>query len=186
LLGGFSESTNVMREPEREKRKLPNPEWMENPPKSDDEYFERMTRALFQAGLNWKMIENKWPNFEKAFAHFSINKVAKFGDRDIEKLMNDQGIVRNESKIRSTIYNAQQFALLFKEFGSFKDYMASYKKNDAVLQKDLQSRFHHLGESSSRTFLWMSGVDLEPTAEERKWMAQNLKKEQRKKSSSRK
>jgi len=84
------------------------PNWRVSPPKDDDEYFERMTKAIFQAGLNWKMIDNKWPNFEKAFSKFSISKVAKFGDSQIATLMKNEGIVRNEGKIRATIYNAQQ------------------------------------------------------------------------------
>jgi DNA-3-methyladenine glycosylase I len=149
------------------------PSWKVSPPKSDDQYFERMTQALFQAGLNWKMIEDKWPNFEKAFANFSIPKVAKFGDKQIMNLMENQGIVRNERKIRSTIYNAQQSLIIEKEFGSFKDYFRSFGKDHAKLMEDLQSRFKHLGESSSRTFLWMTGVKLEPTAEEKRWMASN-------------
>jgi len=90
------------------------PDWKVSAPKSDDEYFERMTKALFQAGLNWKMIDDKWPNFEKALAKFSIPKVAKFGDKQIVKLMENQGIVRNERKIRSTIYNAQQSLVIEK------------------------------------------------------------------------
>ena len=142
-------------------------------PKNDDEYFERMTQTLFQAGLNWKMIEDKWPNFEKAFARFSIAKVARFGDRQILNLMTDKGIVRNERKIRSTIYNAQQSLVVEKEFGSFKKYFQSFGKDHAKLMEDLQSRFKHLGESSSRTFLWMTGVKLEPTAEEKRWLANN-------------
>jgi 3-methyladenine DNA glycosylase Tag len=144
-----------------------------SPPKSDDEYFERMTRSLFQAGLNWKMIDNKWPNFQKAFENFSINKVAKFDDRDLKKLMKDAGIVRNERKIKSTIFNAQQSLALIKEFGSFREYIASFGTKHPDLQSDLQTRFHHLGESSSRTFLWMSGVKLKPTAEEKAWLAHN-------------
>ena len=142
-------------------------------PKTDDEYFERMTKTLFQAGLNWQVIENKWPNFEKAFANFSIPKVSKFGERQVASLMNNEGIVRNEKKIRSTIYNAQQSIAIEKEFGSFKDYFKSFGKNHDKLLEDLQSRFEHLGPSSSRTFLWMTGVKLEPTAEERQWIAAN-------------
>ena len=149
------------------------PDWKVSAPKNDDEYFERMTKALFQAGLNWKMIDDKWPNFEKAFVDFSIPKVAKFGDKQISKLMENQGIVRNERKIMSTIYNAQQSLVIEKEFGSFKDYFKSFGKDHAKLMEDLQSRFKHLGDSSSRTFLWMSGVKLEPTAEEKRWMANN-------------
>ena len=152
---------------------MPSEEWRVSPPKTDDEYFERMTRALFQAGLNWRVIETKWPNFQKAFRNFSIRRIAKFGDKEISELMNNQGIVRNGSKIHSTIYNAQQALVVVKEFGSFKDYIKSFGKDHAALQKDLQDRFHHLGESSSRTFLWMAGVKLTPTAEEKKWLASN-------------
>lgn len=142
-------------------------------PKSDDEYFERMTHALFQAGLNWKMIQNKWPNFKKAFGDFSIKKVSKFDNKDLKRLMNDQGIIRNERKIKSTIFNAQQFLKTINEFGSFRGYVSTFGKDHAGLQSDLQARFHHLGESSSRTFLWMSGVKLKPTAEEKMWLAQH-------------
>jgi 3-methyladenine DNA glycosylase Tag len=152
---------------------MPSKEWKISKPITDDEYFERLTRALFQAGLNWKMIDNKWPNFQKAFLQFSIKKVAKFDDAKLRRLMNDAGIVRNEGKIKSTIYNAQQFLGIVKEFGSFEDYLKSFGKNHAGLQGDLQSRFHHLGESSSRTFLWMAGVKLTPTAEEKAWLAQS-------------
>lgn len=149
------------------------PSWEIPAPKDDDEYFERMTKAIFQAGLNWKMIDNKWPNFQKAFANFSISKVAKFGDSQVSALMKNGGIVRNESKILSTVYNAQQAILVKKEFGSFKDYVRSFGKDHGKLSEDIQSRFHHLGASSARTFLWMAGVKLEPTAEEKMWITKN-------------
>ncbi len=149
------------------------PSWKISPPKSDDEYFERMTKTIFQAGLNWKMIDDKWPNFEKAFVKFSIPKVAKFGDRQIAALLKNAGIVRNESKILSAVYNAQQSMAVEKEFGSFKEYFKSFGKDHDKLMEDLQSRFHHLGPSSARTYLWMTGVKLEPTAEEKAWMAKN-------------
>lgn len=149
------------------------PTWKVSPPKNDDEYFERMTKAVFQAGLNWKMIDDKWSNFEKAFSNFSIRKVAKFGDVQISDLMKNAGIVRNEKKILSTIYNAQQAAAIEKEFGSFKDYFRSFGKDHDKLMEDIQTRFHHVGASTARTFLWMTGVKLEPTAEEKMWIAKN-------------
>jgi 3-methyladenine DNA glycosylase Tag len=152
---------------------MPNMEWQVSKPKSDDEYFERLTRAIFQAGLNWKMIDTKWPNFQKAFSQFSIKKIAKYDDRKVGRLMSDASIVRNEGKIKSTIYNATQAMEIEKEFGSFEKYFKSFGKNHAALQADLQSRFHHVGDSSSRTFLWMSGVKLTPTAEEKAWLAHN-------------
>src|SRR6266700_2699798 len=76
------------------------------PPKDDAEYFERLTKSVFTAGLNWTVVENKWPVFQKAFAQFSLPKVAKFNEKDVKTLMGNAGIVRNEKKIRATIHNA--------------------------------------------------------------------------------
>ena len=140
-------------------------------PADDGEYFERMTRALFSAGLNWRMIENKWPHFRRAFAGFSINKVAKFAEADVKRLMRDTGIVRNEKKIRSTVQNAKQFQALGKEFGSFDRFLGSFKKDERKLQEDIQGRFQHIGPTSARTFLWLSKYPLTPTKEERTWIA---------------
>ncbi len=150
--------------------------WKVEPPKNDDEYFERMSNALFQAGLNWKMIQKKWPNFNKAFANFSIEKVSKFGEREVKELMKDAGIVRNEKKIRSVIANAQGTLKLRKEFGSFSKYVESFGKYHDRLIEDLRGRFRHVGESSARTFLYMSGVKLKPTREEMAWHSQQTKK----------
>lgn len=140
-------------------------------PKDDSEYLERMTRALFAAGLNWKMIENKWPEFRKAFSGFAISRVAKLSERDVTRLTQDAGIVRNEKKIRATVYNAGEFVRLGREFGSFKKYLQSFGRDEERLQEDLQGRFHHLGPSSARMFLWLAGHPLTPNKEERTWMA---------------
>jgi 3-methyladenine DNA glycosylase Tag len=150
-------------------------EWRAEKPKSDADYFERMNRSIFQAGLNYKMIEKKWPNFRRAFADFSIEKVAKFGERDVGRLMKDAGIVRNERKIRSAIANAQESLRVGKKFGSFHSYLSSFKADETGLVADLQKRFGHLGESSARMFLYMSGVKLTPTREERQWMERSKK-----------
>lgn len=141
-------------------------DWKAEKRKTDDGYFEQMTRALFQAGLNWTMIAKKWPNFKKAFADFSINRVAEFGETNVKKLMGDSSIVRNERKVRSVIANAQEAKRIKKEFGSFRGYLDSFNGQEEALIADLQRRFRHLGESSSRIFLYMVGEKLKPTREE--------------------
>ncbi len=143
--------------------------WHAEKPKTDDGYFEQMTRAIMQAGLNWTMIEKKWPNFKKAFANFSIAKVAAFKESNVRTLMKDASIVRNEKKIRSTIANAEELRRIAKEFGSFRGYLDSFKGDEEELLTDLQKRFRHLGESSSRIFLYMAGEKLKPTREEKAW-----------------
>jgi len=129
-----------------------------------------MTRALFSAGLNWKMIENKWPSFKRAFSGFEIEKVAGLGEKKIGTLLADTGIVRNEKKIRATVHNAGQFLEIKKEFGGFAKYLKSIS-GEEELQDDLQHRFHLLGPSSSRIFLCLSGYPLTPNKEEKAWIA---------------
>ena len=145
------------------------PDWPMDPPKNDSEYFERMNRAVFQAGLNWKVVEGKWKNFRHAFSDFSIDKVASFREREIESLMKNPGIVRNEKKIAAAIHNANQALKIRAEFGSFRKYFDSFGSDQDRLLADLQERFHHLGPSSARVFAMMSGVKLKPTKEELKW-----------------
>ncbi len=148
-----------------------SPHWNTKPPKDDNEYFERMTKSLFTAGLNWSVVDKKWPNFHQAFSDFSIPKVSKFSEKDVKTLLNNAGIVRNEKKIRATVYNAGEFLKLQKEFGSFKKYIDSFAKDEDKLLTNIQDRFQHVGVSTARTFLWAVGHELTPNREEKKWMA---------------
>jgi DNA-3-methyladenine glycosylase I len=72
--------------------------------------FERMSLEAFQSGLSWLIILRKRENFRKAFAGFRPEKVARFTDADVARLMADQGIVRNRAKIEATIANARAVA----------------------------------------------------------------------------
>ena len=75
--------------------------------RGDDAMFERVALEGFQAGLSWITILRRRENFRKAFRNFEIAKVAKMTDRDVEKLMENEGIIRNRAKITSTISNAK-------------------------------------------------------------------------------
>jgi DNA-3-methyladenine glycosylase I len=79
--------------------------------------FERMTLEAFQSGLSWLIILRKRENFRRAFARFDAEKVARFGEADIGRLMADVGIVRNRAKIEATIANARAVADLDVELG---------------------------------------------------------------------
>ena len=139
--------------------------WVEGPggkPKSDDEYFERLTHVVFQAGMNWKTIEAKWPNFIEAFAHFSIKKVADFTQEDVERLMKNAGIVRNKRKILATIANARELKTVIKEFGSVSAYIDNITQSGdyRIARKELMKRFYHLGPMSADIFLLSVGVNI--------------------------
>lgn len=134
------------------------PEWwyLKGHPPNDDAYFENMCRIIFQAGLNWSVIDKKWPTTKKAFAGFSVDKVARFNDADLERLMKDEGIVRNRGKLQAIILNARQFQDICKEYGSFQKYIAGLDKsnNYANAAKELSNRFKWLGPSSASIFLY--------------------------------
>jgi DNA-3-methyladenine glycosylase I len=140
------------------------------PPKDDAGYFDHMSKAIFTAGLNWSVVENKWPDLRRAFSEFSPTKVARLGEKDVQALMKDTGIVRNEKKIRATIENARIVLDLQKEHGSVKGYVESFGKKEKLLLEDVQRRFKFMGPSTARTFLWMVGYPLTPTKEEKTWM----------------
>jgi len=76
--------------------------------RDDNGLFERMSLEAFQSGLSWITILRKRPSFRAAFAGFEIEKVAAFGEADVDRLLADAGIVRNRAKIEATVHNAQR------------------------------------------------------------------------------
>ncbi|OBA94825.1 3-methyladenine DNA glycosylase [Mycobacteriaceae bacterium 1482268.1] len=79
--------------------------------------FERISLEAFQSGLSWLIILRKRENFRRAFDRFDIEKVARYTERDVERLMNDAGIVRNRAKVEATIANARAAADLDVDLG---------------------------------------------------------------------
>lgn len=92
----------------------------------DKTMFEFLVLESAQAGLSWITVLRKREGYRKAFAEFEVAKVAKFKDSDVERLMLDEGIVRNRLKIKATITNAQHFIEIQKEFGSFCTYLRTF------------------------------------------------------------
>ena len=129
-------------------------------PKDDAGYFEEMTKAVFRSGFSWEVIKNKWPNFVTSFSKFSIGDVAAYDERDVDRLLNDTGIVRNGRKIESTIHNARAIEKIQQEFGSFEQYLRSM---DGVgyseVAKDVKKLVKHLGRTG--TFVFLYSVDEE-------------------------
>jgi len=89
----------------------------------DRKLFEFMVLDTFQAGLSWSTILNKRENFKKAFDNFQPEKIARYSDTKIQKLLNDEGIIRNKLKIHGTLNNAKNFIKIQKEYGSFDKFI---------------------------------------------------------------
>ena len=97
------------------------------PVHNDEHLFEKICLEGFQAGLSWLTILNKREAFRTAFADFNMDKVAKFDDGDVKRLVLDAGIVRHRGKIVSTINNAHRAQELRKEFGTLAAYFWQFE-----------------------------------------------------------
>jgi DNA-3-methyladenine glycosylase I len=93
---------------------------------NDDELFCRLILEINQAGLSWTTILNKQENFRRAYHNFNIKKVAAYKEKDIERLLNDAGIIRNKLKVNAAVENAKTITILQKQYGSFKNWIDSH------------------------------------------------------------
>ena len=116
------------------------------PVHDDRRLFEFLTLEGAQAGLSWTTILKKRENYRKAFDAFRPEKIACYGKRDVQRLLLDDGIVRNRLKIAATIENAKMFLAVQKEFGTFDAYLCSL-----VGGKPIQNRWRSMAEVPAHT-----------------------------------
>jgi DNA-3-methyladenine glycosylase I len=150
------------------------------PVHDDQRLFEKICLEGFQAGLSWLTILKKRENFRRAFADFSYQKVARFNQKSVERLLKDAGIVRHRGKIESTINNARRAENLAEEFGSLSQYFWKFvppKKErprkltkialvsmtqsptSTALSKDLKARgFSFVGPTTCYAFMQAMGL----------------------------
>ena len=109
-------------------------------PVGDDiRLFEKICLESFQSGLSWRTILAKRENFRAAFAGFDFRKVAKFDDADVERLLNDTGIVRHRGKITAVINNAQRCCELVDAEGSLAAFVWSFEPQDEGIEPQSRS-----------------------------------------------
>jgi DNA-3-methyladenine glycosylase I len=102
------------------------------PVTDDTRLFEKLSLEGFQSGLSWLTILRKRENFRAAFAGFDIEKIARFDQRKVTRLLSDAGIVRHRGKIEATINNARRCRDLVAEFGSLAAYVWRYEPDRAT------------------------------------------------------
>tara|TARA_A100001011_G_scaffold203499_1_gene211836 strand:+ start:2535 stop:3119 length:585 start_codon:yes stop_codon:yes gene_type:complete len=101
----------------------------------DHKLFEAFLLETFQAGLSWWAVLKKREHFREAFHDFNVARVAEMTDYDVEKLLQNKGIIRNRGKITGAIANARVFMEIQKEVGSFCDFMWSYTNGVPIQNK---------------------------------------------------
>jgi DNA-3-methyladenine glycosylase I len=116
------------------------------PVHDDRVLFEFLILEGAQAGLSWNTILKKRENYRKAFNGFSPEKVARYGKRDVQRLLGNDGIVRNKLKIAAAIQNAKNFLIVKKEFGTFDAYLWQF-----VGGHPIQNRWQRLADLPART-----------------------------------
>lgn len=127
---------------------------------SDDRILAEMTQRVFSAGFAWSVIENKWPDFEKAFLGFQPAKLVFQPDDFWDALLSDARIVRNGAKIASVRENAAFVQEIAREHGSFGQFLAKWPSSDQVGLLDLlNKRGGRLGGNTGQMFLRFIGWD---------------------------
>jgi len=150
------------------------------PVANDFQLFEKICLEGFQSGLSWLTILRKRENFRKAFANFDFNRIADFGDDDVTRLLQNEGIVRHRGKIEATINNARCALEIVKEFGSLGAYIWEWEpvspephigkddhdhplpgitKTSQLLSKDLKKRgWKFFGPTTAYAFMQAMGL----------------------------
>jgi len=127
---------------------------------SDDRVLSQFSKRVFQAGFNWKVVENKWPGFETAFSGFDIGRNALMSDDDLDRHLKNTDIVRHAAKILSVRDNAVFLSDLARAHGSAARHIANWPKSDTVgLFMLLKSRGTRLGGSTGQYALRFMGYD---------------------------
>jgi 3-methyladenine DNA glycosylase Tag len=130
-------------------------------PKSLADYLDVMSKIAFEAGLSWRVVEAKWDDIRRAFHGFDPKRVARMTPRVVDKLLEDDRIIRSRSKIEGTIENAETMLELDEEYKGFKRYLRSHEDFEAKV-KDLRKRFKFLGDHGAYRFLWIVGEQVPP------------------------
>lgn len=101
----------------------------------DQTHFEFLVLEGAQAGLSWATVLKRRDGYRKAFAQFDVNRIIQFTETDIQRILQDPGIIRNKLKVRSVINNALKFIEVQKEFGSFDQYIWSFVNHSTIVNK---------------------------------------------------
>lgn len=103
----------------------------------DEKYlFEMLILESFQAGLSWECVLNKRKAFEKAYDNFDIEKIIKYDESKMIKLINNKDIIRNKLKIKASIENAKIFKSIQNEYGKFANYLLSFIRSYPIIEND--------------------------------------------------
>ena len=127
---------------------------------SDDRYLSTMARCIFRAGFVWRVVDNKWPNFEEVFLNFNPLAVAYLSDERLEEIATYKSIIRHPTKILATRTNAAYIIEKEHEYGSYANYIASWPSERVVeLWRQMKKEGSRLGGMTGPLVLRIIGKD---------------------------
>lgn len=130
-------------------------------PKNDNEFLAQVSEIIFIAGFNYSVVKKRWPLMKKAFLNFNINKLSKFNEKNIDKLMKAEGMIRNRGKIQSIIDNAIICLKLREDYGSVLKWTVKLKKNykkDPLFNHSLEESFTCFKRIGKTTSGWLASL----------------------------
>ena len=133
-------------------------------PSSLDDYLEVMSKAVFQSGISWKVVEAKWPSTREAFYNFNIEKVAALNEKDIDELTQDTRVIRNYRKLNAIVSNAKRMIALDEEYQGFTKYLRFEDDFDSTLTT-IRKDFKFMGPTGIYYFLYVVGEKVPPHEE---------------------
>jgi len=149
---------------------MPEPDRIQ--PKRLGDYLEIMTKAVFQSGISWKVVESKWPGIKGAFRDFDAEAVAETSEQALDDLCQDTRVIRNRRKLSAIVSNAQRMVELDEEHGGFQKYLRSHDDFTATVP-DIRQQFKFMGDTGIYFFLYVLGEDVPPHDE---WFASRKSK----------
>ena len=133
-------------------------------PKHLGDYLEVMSKAVFQAGMSWDVVESKWPGTREAFHDFDMDKIAMMGEPDVEALTQDTRVIRNRRKLEAIVTNAAKLVELDAKYGTFPGYLRSHGNFDSTVA-DMRKQFTFLGDMGCYYFPYVVGEKVPPHEE---------------------
>jgi DNA-3-methyladenine glycosylase I len=133
-------------------------------PKALADYLDVMSKAVFQSGISWRVVEAKWPGTREVLAGFDPHVLARWDELEVDQAATDTRLIRNRKKIAAITANARAMLEVAETHTQFRRYLRSHGDYEATV-KALRKRFKFLGESGAYYFLYVVGERVPPYEE---------------------
>ena len=132
-------------------------------PSSEKGYFEVLSKAVFNAGFSYQVVNRKWEGIKEIFHEFDPKIISKWTVDEVSNALESPKIIRNSRKVNAIVSNAKVFLEILEKHGSFKNYLDTFCEEPyEERQKILSKKFKWLGPTGAHFFLWSVGEDATP------------------------